>query len=394
MKPGTPGFKSVRLREARLAQGYTGAALASELGVSRQVVSQYEAGDVTPGPQVLEDLARVLKVSPRFFLHAPDRAEVGSVYYRSLKRATKVVRNRAVTKLGWLKEIVRFVEGSVELPTPDIPEANIDPLTVSDRDIERIALDVRKHFDLGFGPIKNMVLVLENGGAIVSRYLTGSETIDAFSEWSVEEGRPYVLLSADKESAVRSRLDAAHELGHMVLHRNVPQRVLDSPQVHELLETQAFRFAGAFLLPAREFSDDFFLPELGELLRLKKQWRVSMSAIIVRCRDLDLLPASEIRRLYVAMGRHGWRTAEPLDDELQPEEPQLLAEGLKVILTQTPLTRADVLRALPMPAEELESLSGLPAGFLEPAEQKRARPEIKEGDGNVVRFPGRSPRQD
>jgi hypothetical protein len=47
-----------------------------------------------------------------------------------------------------------------------------------------------------------------------------------------------------------------------------------------------------------------------------------------------------------------------------------------------------------MPAEELESLSGLPAGFLEPAEQKRARPEIKEGDGNVVRFPGRSPRQD
>lgn len=388
MRPGTPGFKGERLVEARLAQGLSGAALADLLGVSRQLISQYEKNGVTPGPQVLEQMARELKVSTQFFLRAPNRAEIGTVFYRSLKSTSKAVRGRAVTKLGWLKELTRYVEGYVELPEVDIPDAEADPLSLSNKDIERIAREVREHFGLGYAPVDDMVLALENHGAVVSRLLAGSEKVDAFSEWCSEEGRPYVLLSEDKQSAVRSRLDAGHELGHMVLHRRVPQAVVNSRDLFNLIEAQAFRFAGAFLLPKEEFAADFFLPELNELYRLKKHWKVAMSAIIKRCQDLGLLPDSELKRLYIAMGRRGWRTSEPLDDELVPEQPKLLAESTRVILEETPTTRRDICTSLPHPREDLERLAGLPLGFLEERESGPPRVTVREERrGNVVDFP-------
>ncbi|NTZ43826.1 ImmA/IrrE family metallo-endopeptidase [Altererythrobacter sp. SALINAS58] len=42
------------------------------------------------------------------------------------------------------------------------------------------------------------------------------EKVEAFSFWS--GFRPFVFLDSDKTSGARERFDAAHELGHLVLH--------------------------------------------------------------------------------------------------------------------------------------------------------------------------------
>ena len=55
--------------------------------------------------------------------------------------------------------------------------------------------------------------------------------------------RPVVVLGADKGQSDRSPFDAAHELGHLVLHR--PEHAGTRE-----VETQAHRFAAAFLMPA------------------------------------------------------------------------------------------------------------------------------------------------
>ena len=44
------------------------------------------------------------------------------------------------------------------------------------------------------------------------------------------------------------RRDAAHELGHIVLHAKVPQDTLTKPEQFKKIEKQAHRFAAAFLI--------------------------------------------------------------------------------------------------------------------------------------------------
>lgn len=64
--------------------------------------------------------------------------------------------------------------------------------------------------------------------------------VDAFSFW--DRGVPFVLLSTEK-TAERGRFDAAHELGHSVLHGE--EQMPHGPQA----EAEAHRFAAAFLMP-------------------------------------------------------------------------------------------------------------------------------------------------
>jgi IrrE N-terminal-like domain len=77
-----------------------------------------------------------------------------------------------------------------------------------------------------------MILLLENQGAIVARDRLGADTLDGLSQSGTEDGRPYMVIGIDKGSPARWRFDAAHELGHMLLHAKVERDVLDRPEGH------------------------------------------------------------------------------------------------------------------------------------------------------------------
>lgn len=351
---------------------------------------------MTPAPEILELMAVVLNVPERFFWRPVRRADIGTVFYRSFASTTKTARLRAERRYGWLKEIASYIEHYVEMPRSEFPDAAPNPRQLTVDDIEHIAGEVRAELGLGTAPVPDMVVLLENQGAIVSRFDVGTESLDAFSEWSADESRPYVILSADKGSAVRSRLDAAHELGHMVLHRHVSPATLASKEVFDLIEPQAKRFGAAFLLPAQEFADDFFYPTLGELKRLKDKWGASMAMILKRCEDLDLLPEKEITRLWIALSRGG-RKREPGDDILEPEQPRLLRDSFELLLQERVRTRAEIKDDLPFSLHDVEALAGLPSGFFEEP-KPAAVVELKVhragngqgGEGRVVPFPKKS----
>ncbi|WP_431014433.1 ImmA/IrrE family metallo-endopeptidase, partial [Campylobacter jejuni] len=63
----------------------------------------------------------------------------------------------------------------------------------------------------------SVVQALEAHGIIALRLPTETDAaVDAFSTYS--GARPLVFLSPTKDDKARSRFDAAHELGHLVLH--------------------------------------------------------------------------------------------------------------------------------------------------------------------------------
>jgi Zn-dependent peptidase ImmA (M78 family)/DNA-binding XRE family transcriptional regulator len=382
MKPGTPGFVGARLKEGRDARGITAVSLAETLGVTRAAIYQYESGELSPRPLLMEKLCGVLNLPAAFFLR-PIREELSSaIFYRSLKSATQNARARVERRMCWVHDILDAIRDHVELPKSNFPNFDVprDPTRLSNEDIEQIALDARRFWGLDDGPLGSIVNLLENNGAIISRDDFLVDEVDALSQWREHDGIPYFLLNDRKQSAARSRLDLCHEIGHVILHRHLTKEDLAS--VHKIVENQAFCFAGAFALPAGSFVSEL---ETGSLTldffqELKPIWKVSIGMMIKRAQNLGLLNDDQTERLWRRRARNGWHLREPFDDELPIETARLLPKAIHLALDNRIISRQTFLAACPFSTNDIEVLGNLERGFL-------AEPEATP---RVLTFPTKS----
>lgn len=365
MRNGTPGFQAERLVEARDSRGLTQVALADLINRTSSSISRWEAGNQSPEPDALETLARALNLPVTFFMRP--RAAFGDnpMFFRSMASTTQTQRRRTRGRLHWAEEIALALQDWLELPTVNVPRFDAaDYREIDEADIERLAADCRRAWGLGTGPIADVLLVMENAGICVVKEEVGSAAMDGLSHWSETDHRPYVLLAADKATCVRSRLDAAHELGHLVLHGSIKEKTLSDAASFKEIERQAFLFAGSFLLPGESFGAEIWSPSLNGLLPLKERWKVSLGAMIRRCRTLDIINDEYEQRLWKHYSARGWRKAEPLDDKLPPESPRLLGRSVRLLIDEGVRTREQLLDDFRLTASDVESLCGLPRGFM------------------------------
>jgi Zn-dependent peptidase ImmA (M78 family)/DNA-binding XRE family transcriptional regulator len=364
MKPGTPQFVGARLREGREARGLSVIALADMLDVQRETIYQLEQGKITPSPLVFSLIQQALRLPADFFFDDSVEESDKGVLFRSLSSTSKTARLRAGRLLDWLRRIERYLSNFVLLPNLDVPDLGFPsvPSAIRDEDIEKAADQLRHAWGLGLGPIGNMTWLLENHGIIVARRDLAADKLDAAHLRS--EGAFYVILGADKGTNVRSRMDAAHELGHMVIHYNCPTPSSEKDPAYKLMESQAFLFAGAFLLPSESFSDDVYTASLDEFLAVKPKWHVSVAAMIMRARQLGLITDDSERRLWVQYNRRGWKRGEPYDDEWPPEQPVLLRRSFEMILDASVTSIDDIRNSIKIDSTDIEELASLPRGTI------------------------------
>lgn len=366
---GTPGFHGERLREAREARGFTVSQLADSVGVTKQAISLYEKSKSGPSPDKFDRISKALRMPKLYFLRPGCPPPGGPIFYRSMASATKRMRERAERRLGWFRQICRYATEYVDLPVVDVPDLGFpaDPEKIDELQIEEAATTVRRHWGLGDGPISNVTLLMENKGVLVSRFDLEADKLDAFSVWDCDSHRPYMVLGADKASAVRSRFDAAHELAHLVFHRAVPTALVHRGPSFKLIEEQAHRFARAFLLPRRSFTTEYVAANLHSLKELKLKWKVSIGLLIMRAEEVGLISHDQAERLWKNRARMGWRTWEPYDDELEPERPVLVAKSIRLLIESGTVSIPDILHGVALEAEDVEALTSLPPGTLRPS---------------------------
>src|SRR6266849_4038755 len=276
-----------RLRDARVACCLNQSDLAVAIGVSRQAISAFEQGEKSPDPETLNRIASTLRQSTSFFA-AEDRPAFGESstrFFRKFGSDTKR-RNSMCDVLGkWFVQTARYFFDFVNFPQVALPSASpSDPLgRYTDEEIELLAEECRKTWGLGLGPISNVIGLLESKGVAICRYEVANEQIEAFSFWNGT--RPFIFLASDKGSASRARFDAAHELGHLILHRWVGSEEIEDPKILKAIEKEANRFAGAFLLPRQSFPNEVFSPRLDAFVSLKSRWKVAIQAMVYRCKD-------------------------------------------------------------------------------------------------------------
>ena len=362
MVVGETGFVSERLTEVREARGLNQSELAEKVGVNRASISHYEAGKRSPETETLRKLANVLGVPRSYFFKRMEIESGGTLFYRSLASATKTDRRRAERRYGWLKELTSYLRGFVRFPRGNLPGFGVsERLADLDRDdIALYATRTRDFWGLGGGPISDVMLLLENNGVIVSKAIFESKRMDGYSGFDGASATPYVIIAYDKGSAVRSRFDLAHELGHMVLHRGLGSNVVGNPANIKVLEAQANTFAGEFLMPSDSFEKDVGVISLDALKDLKRRWGVSIGAMLYRLGELGWVSDEQSARFWQNYSRRGWRKGEPLDDEIQPEYPRLLRRGVEVLVdkgVREPFEIADELCLSPADISELACLN-------------------------------------
>lgn len=101
---------------------------------------------------------------------------------------------------------------------------------------------------------------------------------------------------------------------------------------------------------------------------MKKRWKVSISAMIRRSFNLNLINSDEYQRLMRNMQKQGIKKTEPLDDKLATAKPSLLRKAVNILLSQNVVTPNEFLDelssdyGLSIYPDELENLLGLKKG--------------------------------
>lgn len=344
-------FDRARLRTARELRGLTQVQLAREVGsVTAASISQFENGHTKPAALTLRRLAVALRVPPSFFAAParPPAQEQVNGFFRSLRSTSPRDRQQALAYVHLARELALELEKHVALPELNLLRVPIEggqPLQSTA--IEQAASQVREHWDVPRGPVKDVVRLLEMSGVVVVRFRVSIEKVDAFCVDFPD--RPVVALGADKGLRDRSRFDAAHELGHLVLH-GVEGKIGD-----KVTESQAHEFAAAFLMPADDIKTE--LPgwlDWPAFLRLKAKWHVSLAALLVRARTLGVMSEQTYLQGWKALSVRGWRKVEPgsLGD---PEAPVLLQRALELTET-TGISFADFITRSGLPEADVRIL--------------------------------------
>lgn len=302
-------------------------------------ISAHESGESEPTADTLRAIADALGFPVEFFGRPEvEKPPAASASFRSLTSMTAAQRHAALGAGALAVELSDWIDGHFRLPEPDVPSFRL-------QSPEAAADALRETWQLGVKPIRNMVHLLEQHGVRVFSLAEECRQVDAFSVW--RSGKPFVFLNTMK-SGERSRFDAAHELGHLVLHRH------GGPRGGREAEQEADSFASAFLMPRRSvLAVAPAFPSTASLVKLKKEWSVAASALARRLHDVGLLTDWHYRTLMIQMSSLGYRTTEP--NPIQRETSQVLSKVFSS-MRERGWTRARLAEELGVHTSDIDAL--------------------------------------
>ncbi len=352
-----------KLKQARISRNLSLAQLSKLIGVSSQTISLYEKGKIQPSSPVLIKIIDELDFPINFFCENEEMdLSDGTVYFRSNKNIPKKIKDACKVRIAWINSAYKLINSYFNLPKIDIPDfGDISFDSIDELKIEDITIELRRYWRLGESPIENLIDLLQQKGIVITKLEIGNKKIDAFSKWESEI--PYVFLGSDKDSAVRSRFDLAHELGHLILHRNIDEEDLE--ENINLIEHQADWFAASFLLPLRSLDKEVLSSSIDNFVLLKKRWKVSISAMIRRCRECDILTENQIKYLHSQMIKNRYYKREPLDDVIVSEKPYLFKQAFEILVENDIFTKESLLEEIKLNKQEAISLYGLDKDFFD-----------------------------
>lgn len=352
-------FSANRLAVARKRRQLTKKDLAVKAGITPLTLTRLDGDSAgQPSEETVAALAKALGYPTEFFyLDDCEELATEAVSFRSLSSMTARQRDAALAAGSIAFLLDDWITKRFDLPKPSL-------IDLRDEDPVTAAGVLRSHWGIGARPVPDMLKLLEAKGVRVFSLSEANKNVDAYSCW--RDGVPYVFLNTFK-SAERSRFDAAHELGHLVLH-------IHGASGNRDVEREADKFASAFLIPRGDLVGH--LPKvhnLAQLVESKGRWGVSVAALARATFDAGHISDWHYRELCRQMSVLGYRSKEPNGRE---RERSTLWQKVFEGLWKDRMTKDHVAKAINIPIDEIESLVGALLGGESPRLLGAVRPPV------------------
>lgn len=289
------------LVRARSESGLGQEDLANALGVSRAMVSYWEAGSRVPNDRQLAALGRLLRWPIAVLVGTDEATPVPDVAAMLLRGADQELPEDA---FPGIREFVEFLDAYAELAdaakfairgmhqSPFVSGAGFG----SAEDARRKAEEVRAFLRVGLGPIGDVDGLCELLGVAVYRAPLGEDLARTVSGafYNHPSVGFSVLVNLDMTPG-RRRFTIAHELAHALFHSDSDKYIV-STSGKPPRERFADAFAGEFLMPTegvrRVMEEQGFGPRIedpSEVIQLQRFFGVSYITALVRLRQAKFL---------------------------------------------------------------------------------------------------------
>jgi Zn-dependent peptidase ImmA (M78 family) len=346
-------FHGSLLKLAREARGWAQAELSERSGIAQGSISKYEKGLQQPSGSQVSGLSEAVGVAPGFF--ADGEARPAAVMYRSRSLRSARLEAHVRARLNVARLVAQRLLADIEVDTvARFPDADMDFESP-----ETAANHLRSAWWIAPGPLEGLCDYLEASGGVVVRADLGTDQAVAAYMHPLSDPVRWFFVNTRVSAGDRVRFSVAHELGHAVLHEG------DLAPDSRAAETESNLFAGAMLLPERDFRAE--LPRgrlrLEHLIELKRRWGVSLQTIAMRAHEVGGLSARDLSRIFREISARGYRTVEPVS--VPVERPKLLARAISIHREQHGYDDADLARVAQIEPHMLSDL--LPDHFAPPS---------------------------
>lgn len=286
-----------RLRVARKNAGVLQNDAALHIGVSRPTLVSIEKGVRRVRIDELQRLAHYYGTSANAILRREAVHTDLVPKFRKLRDTEDVHTLEAVQLLNNLARAEIELENvlCIEKVRKYPPERGINAGKVELLSEEH-AQDLRDWLGIGSGPLTDIfsIIELDIGIRLYQKRLSTSSKVSGLFAYDVDLGA-CILLNANHplERRVQS---AAHELGHFVGTRQVPEVLEVGEQFLSREERYANAFGRAFLTPRKSFEESFRQLTAGSdkltrrhVILIAHQYNISREACVRRLEELELV---------------------------------------------------------------------------------------------------------
>jgi Zn-dependent peptidase ImmA (M78 family)/transcriptional regulator with XRE-family HTH domain len=285
-----------RIKTFRKRLNLTQKDLANQMGFnSPETLSQIERGDRELKAWELVKLAKLLSLNLNDLLRIENVQEKPVVLWRESPETDKESKESKFIK--HCEDYAMLEELSRSRTAEQFPQKKVSPDDVSYETARRLASEIRREFNLGDRPARELIKILEEGFGVKIWYFdmeegSAASTIGPFG--------PAILMNLN-EAPWRRNYNFAHEIFHLITWNSLPPSLIkNSPDLWDKLEKIANVFASCILLPndvvTVEFEKNIDKKSITyiDLIGMARKFDVSTEALLFSLLNLKLLDKNTV----------------------------------------------------------------------------------------------------
>lgn len=286
------------LKWLRESSGWTTNEVSKHLNITEEWVNKWETGDENPTFNEIKKLSDAYK-RPLAAFFLPDPAKEPSLPqdFRRLPGTAKPFSRktlRAIHKAMNLQDIGRELLENLNLDMePDVSNVNLknNPEKVGYEERHKLGVSIDDQFKWkdSYEAFKTWRSYIEQKNILVFQFPMELEELRGFT---LLDSPPYAIVINSSDIVDARIFTLIHEYGHILLHESAlctPETPLNDGSHGAFVERWCNQFAGAFLLPTDDIKASFNQWGLSEYHRIASRYKVSLSAILTRLVNLNLI---------------------------------------------------------------------------------------------------------